>query len=814
MTPTLDESLQERIRAGEQLRDSGKLDEALLVFTGVADECPSMALGHYKCATVLVLLGRSADAEGAYRRALELQPIYPEAANNLGVIRRRRRDWIEAETLFYRALAENPDYFEAHLNIADVLERMGRHEHGLYHARRALELLPTSPAAIERVGVILRNLGRTHEAAEFMAAHITAATNYAPLWSTYAVTLQGLGRQEEADRAHVEAERFSGKEFLPRMNRLYSSNYLQVAADVLWQRHRAFGEWARETVGPPATEFPNISLELDRRLRIGFMSGDYRKHSVAYFLPGALGHLDKTRLQVFAYSTSSYADDVTRKLKPLFNVWRDVAELDDKELFEKIRQDRIDILIDLSGFTNENRLMVFARRAAPVQVTYLGYPNTTGLDVMDYRLTDNIADPVGAADAYHSETLWRLNRCFLCYTPVEDAPPVAVHPQTSTGVVFGSYNSRAKFSAECLAAWGRLLLRVPDSRLVIKSLVGNGDDAGRKELIDRFVAMGVTPERIEVLGGIPNTHDHLASYSGIDIALDSFPYTGTTTTFEALWMGVPVVTLAGDRHASRVGASILETLDLPDLIANSADRYIEIAASLASDPAKREELRATMRPRMRASKLCDPRDMGRELTQALRQMWHRYCDKASPAAHDETGNQPKMDNRMCLHIGGKAVKEGWKILNIEPGEGVDYVADILELSVFDDECCSEIYVSHVLEHVAQGQVLPVLNELYRMLDAGGKLYLSVPDLETLASLLVSPNLDTAAKFEVMRMVFGAQTTPSDFHQIGLTFEFLVDFLRDVGFESVEHVESFGLFQDASDMVYAGHRISLNLIVTK
>ncbi|MDP3514123.1 MAG: hypothetical protein Q8S20_15400 [Sulfuritalea sp.] len=811
---TINEALQQRISIGEQLRDSGSLDEALLVFTDVTAEFQSLALGHYKCATVLVLLDRSADAELAYRLALELQPIYSEAANNLGVLRLKRRDWVEAETLFYRALAENPNYFQAHLNIADVLHQAGRHEHGLYHARRAFELSPTSPVAIERLGVILRSLGRTHEAAEFLAAHITPETNYAPLWSTYAVTLQGLGRQEEADRAHTEAERFAGTEFLPRMNRLYCSNYLQVSAEVLWQRHRAFGEWAREVVGSPASAFPAISPEADRRLRVGFVSGDFRKHSVAYFLPGVLGHLDKSRLQVIAYNVSNYVDDVTRNLKPIFNIWRDVAQLDHKELYEKIRQDRIDILIDLSGFTNENRLMVFARRAAPVQVTYLGYPNTTGLDVIDYRLTDNIADPTGAADAYHSETLWRLDRCFLCYTAPEAAPPVVVRSPASEGVVFGSYNNRAKYSAECLATWGRLLLRVPGSCLVIKSLAGNGDDAGRKELVDRFVAMGVAPERIEVKGSIPDTRDHLDSYSRIDIALDSFPYNGTTTTCEALWMGVPVVTLAGDRHSSRVGASILEALDLQNLIADSVDQYIEIAASLASDSARRQELRATMRTRMLASKLCDSRNMGRELTQAFRQMWYRYCDKALPASQEETGNQAQAESNIRLHIGGTVAKEGWHILNIEPGEGVDFVADIRELSVFDDGCCSEIYVSHVLEHVTQAEVLPVLNELYRMLSAGGKLYLSVPDLETLSSLLLNPSLDMAEKFQVMRMLFGAQTTPSDFHQIGFTFEFLVDYLRDVGFESVEHVESFGLFNDMSDFVFAGQLISLNLIVTK
>ena len=812
--PAFDEPLQERIRAGEQLRDSGALDDALLIFSGIAAEVPSLAITHYKCATVLALLDRSADAESAYRLALQLQPIYPEAANNLGVLLGSRRDWVEAETLFYRAMAEAPDYFQPHLNLADVLHKMGRHEQALFHARRAFELVPTSAAAIERVGVILRSLGRTVESGQFLAGHITPETTYAPLWSTYAVTLQELGRHAEADIAHAEAVRFAGKEFLPGMNRLYFSNYLPLTADELWQRHRAFGEWARDTVGIPTSEFPDISPEPDRRLRIGVVSGDLRKHSVAYFVPGMLGHLDRSRFQLFAYNASHHVDDVTRQLKPLFHVWRTIAEMNHKELFQRIFQDRIDILIDLSGYTNENRLMVFARRPAPVQVTYLGYPNTTGLDTIDYRLTDSVADPAGGGDACYSEELWRLNRCFLCYTPPETAPAVTIRGANSDRVTFGSFNSRAKYSDECLATWARLLLRVPESRLVVKSLVGNGDDAGRKELLDRFVAMGVTPERIEVIGRIPDTNDHLGSYSAIDIALDSFPYNGTTTTCEALWMGVPVVTLAGDRHASRVGASILETLDLSDLIADSVDRYIDIAASLAGDPAKREELRATMRARMRASKLCDPRDMGRELTQALRQMWYRYCETAAPVTHDEGSIEPKIEDRMRLRIGAGVVKEGWKILNIEPGEGVDFVADILELSVFDDDCCAEIYASHVLEHVAQAEVLPVLNELYRMLCAGGRLYLSVPDLETLASLLISPGLDTAAKFDVMRMVFGAQTTPSDFHRIGFTFEFLVDYLRDVGFDSVEHVESFGLFRDASDMVYAGHRISLNLIVTK
>lgn len=819
MTPTPDEPRQARIRVGEQLRDSGALDEALRLFTDIADEFPLLALAHYKCGTVLALLDRLNEAESAYRLALRLQPIYPEAANNLGVLLGARRDWVEAETLFYHALAETPDYFQPHLNIADVLHKMGRPEQALFHARRAFELGPTSTMAIERIGVILRTLGRPAESASFLSKYISSETTDAALWSTFAVTLQELGRHAEAELAHTEADRFAGKEYSPRVNRLFFSNYLPLPADELWQRHRAFGEWARETVGLPTNEFPAIAPEPDRRLRVGVVSGDLRKHSVAYFVPGMLGLLDRLQFQLFAYNVSHHIDDVTRKLKPLFNVWRDVASLNHKELFQRIFQDRIDILIDLSGYTNENRLMVFARRPAPVQISYLGYPNTTGLDTIDYRLTDALADPVGQGDVFYAEELWRLNRSFLCYTPSETAPNVALGSAASDGVVFGSFNSRAKYSDECLAAWGRLLLNVPGSRLIIKSSVGIVDDAGRNELVARFVAQGLAPERIEVMGRIAETRDHLDCYSKIDIALDTFPYNGTTTTCEALWMGVPVITLAGNRHAARVGSSLLATLDLSEYVATSVDEYIQMATSLANNPVKRQELRATMRNRMRASKLCDARDMGRELGRALREMWHRYCAAESVGTHrvqaeDREGTANEMIEKMRLHIGGTSTKEGWKILNVEPGDGVDFVADIRNLSGFEDNCCSDIYASHVLEHLGQAEVLPVFNELYRMLDSGGRLYISVPDMDILAWLFLSPTLDAAGKFNVMRMMFGGQTSPHDFHQIGFNFDFLVDYLRDVGFESVEHVESLGIFNDTSNTVFDGRRISLNLIVTK
>ncbi len=808
------EELRSRIAAGEKLRDGGSLEEALARFADIVSEHPELAIGHFKLATVLARLDRFEEAEAAYRVALRLDPAYPEANNNIAVLLNAKAQWGDAEAHLRRALAERIDYYEAHLNAADVLQKLGRLPEALHHARRAAQLAPESAAACERTGSVLNSMGRMRDAIDHLESGAKNAGNYGPYWTTLAVALQSLGRHAEADLAHTKAVALAGDGFLPRMNQLYFSNYLSISNRDLWERHRGFGHWVRELLGAPLGEFPEISTDPERRLRIGFVSGDFRLHSVSYFIPGVLDNLDRRQFHLYAYSVSHYQDDVTARLKPMFNVWRDAASLDHVALFEQIRNDRIDILIDLSGHTNDNRLMVFARRPAPVQVSYLGYPNTSGLDTMDFRITDAIADPVGRDDEHYSEALWRLDRCFLCYLPPDDAPEVGDRP-ADTAVVFGSFNSRAKYSEECLAAWSALLLRVPNSRLVLKSLVGNADQGGRDELIERFVSHGVAPDRIEVLARINNKAEHFDTYSCIDVALDTFPYNGTTTTCEALWMGVPVIALMGDRHAARVGASILHAIGLPDLVANSIDQYIELGVALAADEPRRRSLRAGMRQRMASSPLGDRRDMARAIGDALRGMWRRHCDETgAETAADAGKSAPETVDLIKLHIGGVKVKEGWKILNIVDAEGVDFVGDVRSLSVFADASCSEIYASHVLEHLAIAEVLPVFNELYRLLVPGGKLYVSVPDLETLCWLFSCPSYGAAEKFTLMKVIYGGQTDAHDFHHIGFTFDFMVDMLRDAGFESVEHVESLGLFEDMSNLGFHGQQVSLNLIVSK
>lgn len=814
MKPTDDQM--PRIDEADRLRDAGDLTAALALLDDITRAQPELATAHFKRGTVLARLDRNDEAEDAYRKALELEPGYPQAANNLGFMLAALGKWNEAEALYREALAVDLDFFQAHFNLADVLIKRFRLQEALYHARRALAIDSGSALAVERVAATLNKLGRSHDAIVFMDEMKGRGIEpTAGFWATYGWACQTLGRLDAAEEATLAAVALNGNDPPLRMNRLYFSNFLALSREESWRMHREFGEWARATLGPVITRFDDRDFNPERRINVGIVSGDLRRHSVAYFVPGAFEHLDPSRFKLHAYSASHYSDNDTLRLKPMFKVWRSVASLDAEALYRQILDDRIDILIDLSGHTSETRLMVFAKRAAPVQITYLGYPNTTGIDVMDYRITDTVVDPEGEADRFHSEKLWRLDRCFLCYEPLASAPPVAEVAPNADVIVFGSFNARPKYSDACVEVWLRLLREVPNSRLLAKSLVGNGDPAGRAELMARFTAAGIDPQRIELFDRVAGTENHLGVYGKMDIALDTFPYNGTTTTCEALWMGVPVVTLRGDRHASRVGASLLESVGLPELVAGSIDEYVAIARELAADRLRLQSLRHSLRDRLRASPLLDKGNMACSIDEALRRMWSRYCagqDRQGAAAtHTPSRSVPQL---IRLNVGGNVAREGWKILDAEKRPEVDFVKDIRDLGEFEDESCAEIYVSHVLEHVAQGEVLPVLGELHRLLIPEGRLYLAVPDTEVLATLMIDPALDPAEKFEVMRLMYGEQATPSDFHSVGFTFDFLVNSLAAVEFSSVEHVESFGLFDDDSERHFAGRRVSLNVIATK
>ena len=308
-----------------------------------------------------------------------------------------------------------------------------------------------------------------------------------------------------------------------------------------------------------------------------------KRHSVAYFLEPILAHHDRSRFEITAYSNTDIVDDVTARLRSYCDNWRDTVALSDAEAAAQIRADGIDVLIDLAGHTVSNRLLVLAHKPAPVQMTYLGYPGTTGMAAIDYRITDALADPVGVADAHYSEKLIRLSPPFVRYLPPAEAPAVADPPMLRNGfVTFGSFNKAAKAGVETIALWAKVLAAAPTSRLIMKSL-GLQSDGSRRRIFDGFAAHGIDPARIELIEAAQPLAEHLAMYGRIDVALDTFPYHGTTTTCEALWMGVPVVSLIGETHVCRVGLSLLSAVGRTEWCAASDIEFAEMATRLSAD---------------------------------------------------------------------------------------------------------------------------------------------------------------------------------------------------------------------------------------
>jgi predicted O-linked N-acetylglucosamine transferase (SPINDLY family) len=355
----------------------------------------------------------------------------------------------------------------------------------------------------------------------------------------------------------------------------------------------------------------------DRPLRVAYLSPDFREHSVAYFFESVLAQRDD-RIRHACYALAPGADALTARLRAAADEWCDAAGLTDESLAARLRADRTDILVDLAGFTAGGRPGLLARRIAPVQINYLGWAATTGLPTMDWRLVDSHTDPAGA-EAFATERLFRLDPCFLCYRPPEQAPLPA--PREGP-VCFGSFNALAKVSPGVIAAWSELLGRVPGSRLLLKA--GALSDPATAALTrGAFERAGVEPSRLEVLPWASGVAAHLQEYRRVDIALDPFPYNGTTTTCEALWMGVPAVTLVGRSHAGRVGVSLLSNTGLPDLIARDPSEYVSIAAALAADPARRAALRSGLREHMKP--LCDAPAFARRLAGALREIWIAAC---------------------------------------------------------------------------------------------------------------------------------------------------------------------------------------------
>lgn len=555
----------------------------------------------------------------------------------------------ESRQTLQRALQRDPGDPALANAMAVTLVALEQYEQALFFAQKAAKALPNEGEALSTHGSVLALLGRNDEAIPILEKAMTLAPRSVNprLGLTNALTAKNLhsrvvdvcletlklhpgeievttklvmallncGRAEEASQAAQNGLNSLPEDLNFASFAAFAVNYLPdpSPADVL-AAHRRYGQIIERCVAQagitpavprPASARPATAGKAGR-IRVGFVSPDFRTHSVAFFVEPLIRELDRTRYEVFCFSTSRKEDRTTERFKKLADVWQPLTGISEPEIDSRIRTRNLDVLIDLAGHTNDNCLPVLARKPAPVQATYCGYPATTGLKAVDYRIVDWLTDPAGSESAA-VEKLIRIADCFLCYQPVEDAPPCAPPPSTTGApITFGSFNTLLKLNRRVIAAWVRLLSQVPGSRLLLKA-TQLADPRIREDTIRRFSEAGLDAARIEVLPATAGQAEHLAVYSRLDVALDPFPYAGTTTTCEAMWMGVPVVTLAGGTHASRVGVSLLTNVGLPELITHDDDAYVKVAADLARDTTRLVALRTGLRDRMRASPLCDPK---------------------------------------------------------------------------------------------------------------------------------------------------------------------------------------------------------------
>ena len=627
-------------------KEMGKLDEAIECYEKAIQLTPDLFEAHYNMGNTLQSMRHMSRAIFCYRNALVLNPDFAEAYFNIGVILKKQGkpdqaicsfqkcislkiDHVEAYNEMGRAFKEqdrldeaigcyqkiikiDTEYAEAYNNIGVILKQKGKYGEAVLFYRNAIHLKPDYPLAYNNLGAVLHEMNRLDEAASSYKTALRLNEAYANAHYNLANVYQNQGRIREAIAEYRQALEIE-PDHLPAYQNLILTMYYNEAInnEEIFSETRTW--WARLSKSFAGSFEHSHIPEESRRLRIGYVSPDFRRHSVSYFFLPLIEAHDRSNFEIFCYAEVKQPDGVTERIKRMCDGWRSTLGLTDAAVADQIYRDNIDILVDLAGHTKNNRLPVFALKPAPIQVSWLGFPGTTGMTVMDYRLTDNFADPEGQTDRYHAETLVRLPKGFLCYSPPDDAPKIRRLPALENDrITFGSFNNLAKINERVVMVWAQILHKVKDSCLLIKGKA-LADQSTKDGYVQLFLKNGIPSERIEIISYVPSISEHLSFYNKVDIGLDTFPYNGTTTTCEALWMGVPVITLLGNRHAGRVGSSILTRIGLEELILESEQKYVSKATELALGRKKLNSLRDEMRNRMEKSSLCDAKSFAQDM---------------------------------------------------------------------------------------------------------------------------------------------------------------------------------------------------------
>jgi len=603
----------------------GRLDEALGHYTKSLKLKPNFFEAHYNMGNALKKLGRFDEAIERYVKALKIKPDLAEALNNMGLVYLELGRIDKAIEQFTTALEINASFADAHNNLGNALKELGRLDEAVVQYRKFLEIKPDYAEVHNNFGNALQGLGRLDEALEQYTRSIELMPSLAEPHSNMANVLQNLGRFDEAIEQYMRAMELKPDYACAYSNMLFCfSHTSKLSFEVVAQKHSQFGT-IHESELKKDWKMHKNDRNTKRILRVGFISGDFKNHPVAYFIEPVFKSMDRSSVAIYAYANHLNDDHVSDRLKGLVDSWCKISGMTDQCVAKLIQNDKIDILVDLSGHTDRNRLLVFARKPAPVQCSWGGSPNSTGLSAVDYFVTDYSHAPVGT-ELYFTERLLRLPTNFV-FQPNEILPAVNELPALKNGIItFGSFNRFPKINRDLISLWSAVLQAVPDSRFVI----GNDDGSSFAETItSEFTKHGINAGRVVLHKRVP-LQEYLKLHSEVDIILDSFPYGGGTTSCHALWMGVPVVGIYSPSSILQVSRSILNAFGMLDFFAEDKKQYIEIAKRWADDIPRLALLRRSLRQHIQSYPLADPEVFAKYFERGLRKIWKRWCENIPP----------------------------------------------------------------------------------------------------------------------------------------------------------------------------------------
>lgn len=570
--------------------------------------------------------GDLSSAGKLYQQVLQLDPKHADANRLLGLISYSLGNHHEAIELLNKAIAAKPKVAQNHFILGGVYKHLSETDKAIACYKKCIALKPDFMEAYNNLGLIYKGKRMFSDAITCFNNALKQQPDSSYTWSNLGNALKETGQLDEAlqalEKAFSKDTNFSAaySNYLMALN--YGSN---KDLEFVFKKHTQWENYCSSEL--KAKRFDFQKREAKSKLRIGYISPDFHTHSVAYFIEPLLKAHNKENVELFGYYNNAILDETNSRIQSYFDHWTAISELSPQLVADKIFEDDIDILVDLAGHSANNALAILYQKPAPIQVTWLGYPNTTGLSSIDYRITDSLADPEGAADTIHSETLLRLENGFLCYQGDSEVPVQSEIPYDRNGYfTFGSFNNYVKVTPEVIEVWAQILNAVPKSKLILKSSQF-ADKETKGRCIKLFKKQGVAKERLNLVAMLPNPNDHMSFYGELDLALDPFPYNGTTTTFEALWMGVPTITLSGNVHASRVGKSILSRVGLERFVSHNKEDYIKLAKLKSESLDELRQLRGSLRDSMIDSPLCDQQGFAQEMESAYQYIWDKYCQE-------------------------------------------------------------------------------------------------------------------------------------------------------------------------------------------